>query len=166
LFLHPLTGLADGASKTAEGLVNSVSFKVGEGRARKIRVFYDSEQYFAIYNEEDSNNMEYLRSYKKGKFENLFFKKAIHMKSDSCLLIFTLQRTILMRVGNGKKIWGFRNENFDTLEKYTDGIRIRLKEKLKKTDVFQFFKIIYSFLCLQKISSHQKILLYYITIIK
>lgn len=135
LFLHPITGIVDGASKTAEGLKNSVIFKAGEGRARKIRVFYEFEQYFTTFNEEDSSMMEYLRIYKKGKFENLFFKKGVLLEKESCLLIFTMQKTLLMRIKNGKKVWSFNNEDFDRVENYSDGVRIGLKKKMKETEV-------------------------------
>lgn len=93
--------------------------------------------------------MEYLRIYKKGKFENLSFKKGIMLENEACLLIFTMQKTLLMKAKNGRKVWSFNNTDLDRVENYSDGVRIGLKKKMKKTDVtynnIYFFSFFFSF---------------------
>jgi len=73
--IKPITGIFDAASKTSEGIKNTVTSmdeKASDSRSRYPRAFYGKDRFYRQYIETDSEILFYLNTNtKEGDYSNL-----------------------------------------------------------------------------------------------
>lgn len=147
LFVKPISGVLDAASKTAEGVKNTALIfdKSEEKREREPRVFYFYEKCYDKYNDGDIEIIKLLKKIKKGKFaKNAYysFKKFLPFSKEpnkEFLMIFTLEDIINYNSNKEKVEWSLPVRTIIKSDKQGGGLKIFLKEVNKKLKVvFRF----------------------------
>ena len=145
-FIKPITALFDATSKTAEGIKNTMNYEeVHQKLTRYKRPFYGIEKFYKEYSKEDAEIFEFLEKFKKGRYSKKTFYDFVTVhedeKNDVKILVIMVESLLLLSLKKKRKEWEIETKNILRFDIFNDGIKILLKEKIKKIEVSRFLFI-------------------------
>ncbi|EAR98083.2 amine-terminal region of chorein, A TM vesicle-mediated sorter (macronuclear) [Tetrahymena thermophila SB210] len=133
LVFKPITGVIDAASKTAEGIKNTATYfdeKPNENRVRLPRVFYSREQYYQDYLHQDSEILNLLQKFKKGRFADIQLVDTVilNYRNEQYVLILSIQQVLLLNITQKQLVYFYNPQDIYVVNETNFGISVYLNQ--------------------------------------